>query len=83
MVFYLCRDEEDLPHIQPRTGNVLLNVQFLSAGSMKRTWKPQPLKAIEPDNIPVIVLKECADDLARPLAKLFYLCFVNAYQPDS
>lgn len=39
-------------------------------------------KATGPDNIPAIVLKECATELSKPLAHLFSSCFSHGVQPE-
>ena len=74
---------EELPHVQPRTDNILVDVHFRQREVRRGLRNLNPSKATGTDGIPAIVLKECADDLARPLSKLFSLCFRNACQPAS
>ena len=75
--------DEELPHVQPCTDNILLNVHFCQREVRRELRNLNPSKATRPDGIPAIVLKECADDLVRPLSMLFSLCFRNACQPAS
>ena len=75
--------DEELPHVQPRTENIVLNVHFRQWEVRRELRNLNPSKATGPDGISAIVLKEWADDLVRPLSLQFSLCFRNAYQPAS
>ena len=75
--------KKELPHVQPRTDNILFNTHFRQREVRRELRNLNPSKATGPDGIPAIVLKECADDLARPLSMLFSPCLRIAYQPAS
>ena len=70
-------------HMSSLAPTILLNVHFRQREVRRELRNLNPSKATGPDGIPAIVLKECADDLARPLSMLFSLCFRNACQPAS
>ena len=47
--------DEEIPHVQPRTDNILLNVHFRQREARRELRNLNPSKATGPDGIPAIV----------------------------
>lgn len=75
--------EDKFPRIRQRTSAKLTAVHFRHGAVRRELRQLNPSKATGPDGIPARVLKSCADELCRPLARLFSLCFYKETQPRS
>eukprot|EP00061_Rhincodon_typus_P015681 g43488.t1 len=65
------RVQEVMSVIPSITDTSLQSIWFTLCDIKKRLEALDGAKAVGPDNIPAIVLKTCAPELAVPLAKLF------------
>jgi len=70
-----------VPELHPKSTSSCSNVVFWPSKVKKQLLKLDPNKAAGPDDIPALVLKKAAPELATPLARLFQLCFNNGYMP--
>ena len=83
-----CSVEGDLttdsaPDFPPRCQTVLNKIHFRAAAVRRQLRCLDPSKASGPDGISSRVLKECAKELAKPLARLFNSCLQHGCQPAS
>ena len=76
-----CADDPS-PDIQNRTAKHLSHVNFRPRDIKRKLHKLDTNKASGPDGISAKVLKNCAVELAAPLAKLFRFSFSRGYFPS-
>ena len=76
-------DNAELPATPCTTTPGLQRVRFRVSEVQQCLKRLNTSKSTGPDEIPGRVLKECAAELAHPLARLFRLCFANGVQPQS
>ncbi len=69
------------PQVEPLTTNRIDHVMFRPRDIRRRMRKLDPNKATGPDNISNRILRECADCLATPIAKLFRFIFARGLFP--
>ena len=74
-------NEKDIPNIPTKTKAGLKKIVFWPKHVRKVLSGLDIDKATGPDSIPARVLKQCAPELAKPLARLFQLLLNKHYMP--
>ena len=74
---------EVLPPVRPRTQAKLQHVRFRKAAVKHLLAELDTTKALGPDNISTRVLRECAGQLAAPVARLFSFFMRQGVMPRS
>ena len=74
-------NNKDIPQLHQRTFTSCSRVVFWPSKVKKQLINLDTSKATGPDDIPALVLKMAAPELAKPLARLFQLCFDSGYMP--
>ena len=72
-----------IPEFPSRTNNLISNIKVTVKDVRKYIDKLSVSKATGPDEIPVVVLKNTAPELAPILAKLFNRCLTEKCFPSS
>jgi len=67
--------------VKQRTDATLSSIYIRESAVRKELRRLDVTKATGPDGVPARVLRECADELARPLSRLFSLCYRKKKQP--
>ena len=76
-----AENSKPVPELHPRTTSTCSKVVFWPKKVKKQLMKLDVNKATGPDDIPALVLRRAAPELATPLARLFQLCFDKGYMP--
>ena len=74
-------NNKSVPELHTRTSSNCSKVVFWPSKVKKELLKLDINKASGPDDVPALVLKMAAPELATPLARLFQICFDKGYMP--
>eukprot|EP00117_Sycon_ciliatum_P008800 scpid69633/ scgid2070/ RNA-directed DNA polymerase from mobile element jockey; Reverse transcriptase len=75
-------DASNLPYVRPRSDACLSTIHFRPRTVCRELRKIVPSKATGSDGVPGRVLKQCCEELCRPVAQLFSKAFRQGRQPS-